>query len=152
MAIAINRDIVANINIVPYTNVLVGADSPEEMTAKVSDPRFAAMMDAVANAGASAKVVAELPDTEIVATTVAPPAPAPAPAPAWSPGPAAMDQQVAQQAAPVPAAPSQATPQCQHGAKTYKTGVAKSTGREWRAWMCPSPQGTPDQCAPDFLR
>ena len=40
---------------------------------------------------------------------------------------------------------------CKHGKLVYresKPGAAKS----WKGWFCPSPQGTPDQCAPKFLR
>ena len=40
---------------------------------------------------------------------------------------------------------------CKHGKLTYresKPGAPKS----WKGWFCPSPQGTPDQCAPQFLR
>jgi hypothetical protein len=40
---------------------------------------------------------------------------------------------------------------CKHGKLVYresKPGAPKS----WKGWFCPSPQGTPDQCAPKFLR
>jgi hypothetical protein len=49
------------------------------------------------------------------------------------------------------AAPSSA-PTCKHGAMTYRTGISQKTGKEWKAWMCPAPKGTPDQCPADFLR
>lgn len=57
-------------------------------------------------------------------------------------------------AAPATEAPSAFTnasvPQCQHGAKTAKTG--SSAKGPWRAWMCPAPKGDPSQCAPDWVR
>ena len=40
---------------------------------------------------------------------------------------------------------------CKHGKLTYresKPGAPKA----WKGWFCPSPQGTPDQCAPKFIR
>lgn len=40
---------------------------------------------------------------------------------------------------------------CAHGERTFKTGTSKS-GRAWKAMMCPTPQGTPDQCPPKWLR
>lgn len=46
--------------------------------------------------------------------------------------------------------PGATTPSCPHGAKVYKTskpGAAKA----WKAWMCPAPQGTPGQCAPEWI-
>ena len=40
---------------------------------------------------------------------------------------------------------------CKHGALQYresKPGAPKT----WKGWFCPSPKGTPDQCAPKFIR
>lgn len=51
----------------------------------------------------------------------------------------------------VTATPSTA-PTCKHGAMTYREGMSQKTGKPWRAWMCPAPKGTPDQCPADFLR
>jgi hypothetical protein len=42
------------------------------------------------------------------------------------------------------------TPVCQHGPKVWREGV--SSKGPWKAWMCPSPKGTPGQCPPDFIR
>lgn len=53
---------------------------------------------------------------------------------------------------PVAAAPAASGPTCKHGAMTYKEGVSAKTGKPWKAWMCPSPKGTPDQCPADFIR
>lgn len=35
---------------------------------------------------------------------------------------------------------------CKHGARSYKEGGS------WKAWFCPSPKGTPDQCEPLWVR
>ena len=40
---------------------------------------------------------------------------------------------------------------CQHGKLVYRTSKPGAP-KEWKGWFCPSPQGTPDQCAPKFLR
>ncbi|MFF3673596.1 hypothetical protein ACFYYS_06345 [Streptomyces sp. NPDC002120] len=40
---------------------------------------------------------------------------------------------------------------CAHGAMSYresKPGAPKT----WKAYFCPTPQGTPNQCKPEFLR
>ena len=41
-------------------------------------------------------------------------------------------------------------PQCQHGEKTFREGVGK-TGKPYKAWFCPAPKGTPDQCPPEWV-
>jgi len=55
--------------------------------------------------------------------------------------------------AQAPSAPSAVIEEghCKHGKLTYresKPGDAKT----WKGWFCPSPKGTPDQCAPKFIR
>lgn len=40
---------------------------------------------------------------------------------------------------------------CKHGKLVYRTSKP-GAAKEWKGWFCPSPQGTPDQCAPKFLR
>lgn len=48
---------------------------------------------------------------------------------------------------PVSQAPPPAQgPTCVHGARIHKTG--QSAKGPWSAWMCPTPKGTPNQCAP----
>lgn len=47
-------------------------------------------------------------------------------------------------------APNNETRQCKHGAMTYKTG--SKGGRTWKAFMCPTPKGAPDQCEPQWIR
>lgn len=61
---------------------------------------------------------------------------------------------------PVAAAPpspafTQAThPSCKHGPRKARVDNYKSgprAGQPYRAWFCPSPKDTPDQCKPIFL-
>lgn len=56
-----------------------------------------------------------------------------------------------------PVAPSTFTPStastgrsCKHGAMTRREGA--SAKGPWKAYMCSTPKGTPDQCEPIFLR
>ena len=54
-------------------------------------------------------------------------------------------------ATPVASSAPVAEGHCKHGKLTYresKPGAEKS----WKGWFCPSPQGTPDQCSPKFIR
>lgn len=39
---------------------------------------------------------------------------------------------------------------CNHGEMTRRSG--QGAKGPWKAYMCPSPKGTPDQCDPVFLR
>lgn len=55
--------------------------------------------------------------------------------------------------APVPpptAQPVAAGVGCVHGAMKAKKG--SSAKGEWRGYFCPTPQGTPDQCKPQFIQ
>lgn len=66
-----------------------------------------------------------------------------------SPAPQQQAAPAAPQSAPQ-GPPGATSPTCPHGVKTYKTskpGAAKA----WKAWMCPAPQGTPDQCKPEWI-
>lgn len=79
----------------------------------------------------------------------------PAPAAPVTPAPSnAWAQPIS--ATPPVAAPSAFTnaaaqaPSCQHGTKTAKAGIGQRG--PWKAWMCPSPKGTPDQCQPVWLK
>ena len=40
------------------------------------------------------------------------------------------------------------TPTCVHGARIFRQGMSKTTGKPYAFWACPTPQGTPDQCKP----
>lgn len=60
-------------------------------------------------------------------------------------------------ATPVATPPQTLTPStaptgktCKHGEMTKKTGA--SAKGPWKAFMCPSPKGTPDQCDPQWIR
>ena len=37
---------------------------------------------------------------------------------------------------------------CTHGTMVPRSGT--KNGRNWSGWFCPTPQGTPDQCSPEF--
>lgn len=76
--------------------------------------------------------------------------------PSWSQqgsgGPAATSQGYApaQQQQQAPAAPTDAK-SCVHGPMVYREAKPGS-GKSWRAYFCPTPQGTPNQCKPEFLK
>jgi len=46
--------------------------------------------------------------------------------------------------------PDSGSKTCKHGEMTFRTG--QSAKGPWKAYMCPSPKGTPDQCEPQFIR
>jgi hypothetical protein len=47
-----------------------------------------------------------------------------------------------------PASAHPTTPTCVHGARIFRQGMSKTTGKPYAFWACPTPQGTPDQCKP----
>ena len=49
---------------------------------------------------------------------------------------------------PVSQVAGTASPVCKHGARIWREGVSKASGKPYAFWACPSPQGTPDQCKP----
>ena len=49
---------------------------------------------------------------------------------------------------PVSLASGTAAPVCKHGARIWREGISKASGKPYAFWACPSPQGTPDQCKP----
>lgn len=49
---------------------------------------------------------------------------------------------------PPPASGQPTTPTCVHGARIFRQGTSKTTGKPYAFWACPTPQGTPDQCKP----
>lgn len=75
-----------------------------------------------------------------------PPAPTPQAAAAAFGGTIVADTAFAP--VPPPTAAGQVT--CGHGAMVKRTG--NSAKGEWRAYFCPTPKGTPDQCQPQFLK
>lgn len=60
----------------------------------------------------------------------------------------------APQGAPEPAQGSQGgsgpAPACQHGPRVWREAKPGS-GKSWKGWFCPTRQGTPDQCKPQFV-
>lgn len=63
------------------------------------------------------------------------------------------DAQVDHTAHPTQTAVSTLGPEgkkCQHGVMTKRTGAGAKG--PWKAYMCPSPKGTPDQCEPIWVR
>lgn len=51
--------------------------------------------------------------------------------------------------APAPAFANATAPQCSHGPRTGRSGTGAKG--PWKAWFCPTPKGTPDQCEAIFL-
>lgn len=102
----------------------------------------------------AATVTAAMPVTAGPPAAVAsPPAQPPQVAPSWGqpPAPAAPVEPAAYQQPQAPAAFQQAaTPSCQHGPRTARGG--NGAKGPWRAWMCPTPKGTPGQCEPLWVR
>lgn len=76
--------------------------------------------------------------------------------PAFTPQQQANVQQYQQSAAapqqPQPPQPAQQAPApvCKHGQMVYREAKPGS-GKNWRAYFCPTPKDTPDQCSPQFL-
>lgn len=81
--------------------------------------------------------------------------PVTAPVPAGGGSTAVAAPAAASPSAPPPGAtgaPSGETRQCQHGEMQFRSGVGKSNGKVWQAFMCPTPKGTPGQCEAEWLR
>ena len=51
---------------------------------------------------------------------------------------------------PVSSAPASTGKVCKHGEMSKRTGSGPKG--PWKAFMCPSPKGTPDQCEPIWVR
>ncbi|MDT0472808.1 hypothetical protein RM863_11800 [Streptomyces sp. DSM 41014] len=54
--------------------------------------------------------------------------------------------------APPAATPYGPAPTCPHGTKRFIEKPYKNKPGTWRAWTCPAPQGTPDQCSLEFIK
>jgi hypothetical protein len=70
-----------------------------------------------------------------------------------STGGSTQDTAPASYSAPAQAQPASpmgglSNPTCVHGARVFRQGVSKTTGKPYAFWACPTPQGTPDQCKP----
>ncbi|MDM1863505.1 hypothetical protein PP318_17435 [Mycobacteroides abscessus] len=105
---------------------VVHANSVEDAKAILKDPEFKELLDLSKKAAAYFRGGST------------PSAPA-APAQARSNAPAAAQS-----------APDGDSRQCKHGEMVYRTG--SKNGRTWKAFMCPSPKGTPDQCDAEWIR
>ncbi|MFT9654933.1 hypothetical protein [Mycobacteroides abscessus] len=105
---------------------VVHANSVEDAKSILKDPEFKELLDLSKKAAAYFRGGST------------PSAPA-APAQARSNAPAAAQS-----------APDGDSRQCKHGEMVYRTG--SKNGRTWKAFMCPSPKGTPDQCDAEWIR
>jgi len=97
----------------------------------------------LSGSSAVADTFALAPVQPAAAAGVAPVAEAPIAASTWG-APAA-----APVAAPPAAFAAAAAKNCAHGPMTARSGV--SARGPWKAYMCPTPKGTPDQCKAQFI-
>lgn len=100
----------------------VRADDPEE---------FANNVNAAVAAVGPASVLVEALNTEFQGVSAAN---------ATAPAPAPYPQQAQAQGGQI----------CVHGQMVARSGV--KNGKPWSGWFCPTPQGTPGQCAAKFNR
>lgn len=105
---------------------VVHASSVEDAKAILKDPEFKELLD-LSKKAASYFRGGSTPSAQA------------APAQARSNAPAAAQS-----------APDGDSRQCKHGEMVYRTG--SKNGRTWKAFMCPSPKGTPDQCDAEWIR
>jgi hypothetical protein len=56
------------------------------------------------------------------------------------------------QGAPPATTPHGNAPTCPHGTKRFIEKPYRNKPGTWRAWSCPAPQGTPDQCSLEFIK
>lgn len=123
----------------------VYATNPDQLDAALD--ALAARVARIAEVESAFKGAAVVAQQMAVTPVAAPPVEAAPPPPAWAataPPPAAPAW-----GPPTPAQPV-AAPQCQHGARVARTG--NSAKGPWRAWMCPTPKGTPGQCEPQWVK
>lgn len=48
-----------------------------------------------------------------------------------------------------PPATGNAAPTCNHGEMKWRQGTSRTSGKEYKGWFCPAPQGA-NQCPPKF--
>lgn len=135
------------------TLINVYADNPDEFTAIVSflstqAGTIAELESALKGAsalGQAMQVTQVAPEPAYAPQTFAqqggylPPDPTPPPAPAWG-APAAPPQAYGQPSVPL----------CQHGQRVARSG--NGAKGPWKAYFCPTPKGTPNQCDAVFLK
>lgn len=123
----------------PAGNLLTfRGDSIEEFTAHLltgADPSLPGLLESVeANLGNRPGAPVAPPAAPVTAPAPAQPAP---PSSGWG----------------TPAAPvDNGAPTCPHGVRVFKSGVSKTNGRPWQAWMCPAPKNTPGSCQPEWVK
>lgn len=93
--------------------------------------------NAAANPPLPAAVVQAFPGAQIISDTNQ-----------YQPAPQAQPAPTPQQAQ-VQAAAQGAAPACEHGARVWREGVSKSSGKPYRGWFCPS-MDRGNQCKPMF--
>lgn len=109
--------------------LVIKGGSPTEALATYQDPNMKPLIEMASKVDVFVK------------ETFAKDGPAPADAPAKAPSTEARKE-----------APGGEKRTCQHGQMQYKTGISKKDGKTWQGFFCPTPQGTADQCKPQFLR
>lgn len=142
-----NTRIQANVKTVGDTLVNFYADTPDEFERLVDwatgNPGVFATLESSVKQAVAVGQVLPVQSAEVQQT----PPSAPPTNGGWGTPPAAAPQQGGwAQPAPAP----QAGPSCQHGPRTARKG--NGSKGEWRAWMCPTPKGTPGQCEPEWVR
>lgn len=132
--------ITANINVRPYTNVLVEHDNPDTLIALLESEKFTTLLRAIDAAAGVAAALHELPEATVVST----PAPAPTPEPAANAGVWGSATPAPPAATPPPASNAGGFPQekCIHGNRHY---WASPDGKA-KYWYCPLPKGAEGKC------
>ena len=125
--------------------VNVPAQSPEELAQKLewlteNAAKFVAAQTALLAVSEVAPLAGNVTSTQVENT--------PAPAPQQAQG--GWGGQQAQQP-PSFAQPASNAPACQHGPMVYREAKPGS-GKDWKAYFCPTPQNTPGQCKPQFIK
>ena len=70
---------------------------------------------------------------------------------AWTRDKVSGPGQPQEQPAPSFAQPNNQGPACAHGPMTFRQAKPGS-GKDWKGYFCPTPQGTPNQCKPQFVK
>jgi hypothetical protein len=139
-----NANTVLQVNFKTHGDSLINiyADTPEQFNQIVEflKTKVGDIAELESNFKGAAAVAQAMNVTTVPVGTapVPPPPPVPVSQPGWG--------------APQPPAPTQSAPAptCAHGPRTAKSG--QSGKGPWRAWMCPTPKGTPGQCDPQWVK
>jgi hypothetical protein len=134
------KNYVVNVKTKAGTIVTARGDSAEELVANINDLVAQGANDAIATleelfTGVSAPRVLATDPVAIVQASLG--------------GEVVPEVAFAPKAPPAQAsAPSGSDKMCIHGAMVKRTG--NGAKGEWRAFFCPTPKGTADQCSPTF--